>query len=367
MAAVLRELARVARSRLSVLLSGPSGCGKELAARELHRLSGRSGPLVPVNCSAFAESLLESELFGHVKGAYTGALRDRRGAVECAEGGTLFLDEVADLAPRLQALLLRVLQEREVRRLGAERALQVDVRFLAATHRPLDALAEAGAFRHDLLYRLQGAVLALPALCERRHEFPFLVPRLVARVSRENGQAAPALRPGLSQALARLPWPGNFRELLHAIERALLRCGPGPLEAGPLPGTGRAARGRRHLGRGHARIPAPAAAGDPRAAPVPGGGNGAGPGPGPAGPVRRGPSAGAGPGAGKGPDQSRPARTWRASSARIKARALTVIRRMPAGFQASGLNGQRAWGALGLTSRLPVRACTRAFWATARA
>jgi DNA-binding NtrC family response regulator len=235
MAAVLRELARVARSRLSVLLSGPSGCGKELAARELHRLSGRSGPLVPVNCSAFAESLLESELFGHVKGAYTGALRDRRGAVECAEGGTLFLDEVADMAPRLQALLLRVLQEREVRRLGAERALQVDVRFLAATHRPLDALAEAGAFRHDLLYRLQGAVLALPALCERRHEFPFLVPRLVARVSRENGQAAPALRPGLSQALARLPWPGNFRELLHAIERALLRCGPGPLEAAHFP------------------------------------------------------------------------------------------------------------------------------------
>ena len=235
MASVLRELARVAGSRLSVLLSGPTGSGKEMAARELHRISGRAGPLVPVNCSAFAESLLESELFGHVKGAYTGALRDRRGAVESAEGGTLFLDEVADLSPRLQALLLRVLQEREVKRLGAERPRLVDVRFLAATHRPLEALAEAGAFRHDLLYRLQGAVVTLPALCERRHEFPYLVPRLVAQVARETGRPAPALQPGLAQALAGLPWPGNFRELLHALERALLRCGPGPLEAAHFP------------------------------------------------------------------------------------------------------------------------------------
>jgi two-component system response regulator GlrR len=235
MASVLQELARVAGSRLPVLLCGPSGSGKELAARELHRLSGRGGPLVPVNCSAFAESLMESELFGHVKGAYTGALRDRKGAVESAQGGTLFLDEVADLSPRLQSMFLRVLQEREVKRVGAERSQRVDVRFLAASHRPLDALAAAGAFRQDLLYRLQGAVLTLPGLAERRHEFPYLVPRLVARVAEESGHPAPPVQAGLAQALARLPWPGNFRQLLHAIERAMLRCGEGPLEAGHFP------------------------------------------------------------------------------------------------------------------------------------
>ncbi|GLH73073.1 hypothetical protein GETHLI_15750 [Geothrix limicola] len=235
MATILRELDRVAASDLPVLILGPTGSGKELAAGEVHQRSGRSGPLVAVNCSAFAEGLLESELFGHTKGAFTGADRDRRGAIEVAKGGTLFLDEVADLSPRLQSMLLRVLQEREIRRVGSDHALKVDVRFIAATHRSLEDLSRAGAFRRDLLFRLQGAVLNLPALAERRHEFPFLLPRLTLRAAQAVKRPIPALAPGLAQALARLPWPGNVRELLHTLERAILRCEDGILKPRHFP------------------------------------------------------------------------------------------------------------------------------------
>ena len=232
MASLLGELARVAPSRLPVLLAGPTGSGKELMARELHRLSGRRGALVCLNCPAIAEGTMESELFGHVQGAYTGAGRDRAGAVESAEGGTLFLDEVADLPSRLQAALLRVLQEREVRRLGSDRTRAVDVRFVAASNRPLAALAQAGRFRPDLLFRLQGAELRLPSLEERRHEFPYLVPRLAAAVAAEAGLAPPELEPELPGFLAARPWPGNFRQLRHALERALWKSGPDRLGPG---------------------------------------------------------------------------------------------------------------------------------------
>ncbi|MDP1832051.1 MAG: sigma-54 dependent transcriptional regulator [Geothrix sp.] len=235
MASVLRELDRVAGSDLPVLILGPTGSGKELAARELHQRSGRPGPLVAVNCSAFAEGLLESELFGHTKGAFTGADRDRRGAIETARGGTLFLDEVADLSPRLQSLLLRVLQEHEIRRVGSDHSVKVDVRFAAATHRAMEDLAAGGSFRRDLLFRLQGAVLRLPSLAERRHEFPFLLPRLAVRAAQSAKRPIPALAPGLPQALGRLPWPGNVRELLHALERAILRCEDGILKPRHFP------------------------------------------------------------------------------------------------------------------------------------
>ncbi len=235
MATLLRELARVAPSELPVLILGPTGSGKELTARELHRRSGRPGPLVAVNCSAFSESLMESELFGHVKGAFTGAASDRKGAIESAQHGTLFLDEVADLSPRLQSLLLRVIQEHEVRKVGSDHSVRVDVRFVSATHRPLDELAATGVFRRDLLYRLQGTALRLPSLRERSHEFPYLMPRLVTMIAKANKRDAPELAMGLAQALARLPWPGNVRELRHAIERALLRCGKGPLKLEHFP------------------------------------------------------------------------------------------------------------------------------------
>ncbi len=235
MASVLRELDRVADSDLPVLILGPTGTGKELAATEVHRRSGRSGPLVAVNCSAFAEGLLESELFGHLKGAFTGAHQDRRGAIEMARGGTLFLDEVADLSPRIQSMLLRVLQEREIRRVGSDHTVKVDVRFLAATHRSLEELAAAGSFRRDLLFRLQGAVLHLPALSDRRQEFSYLLPRLAIRAAQAAKRPIPALAPGLPQALARLPWPGNVRELIHALERAILRCEDGILKPRHFP------------------------------------------------------------------------------------------------------------------------------------
>jgi len=235
MGSILREIAQVAASELPVLIQGPTGSGKELVACEIHKRSGRLGPLVPVNVSAFAEGVLESELFGHVKGAFTGADRDRKGAIETAEGGTLFLDEVADLSPRLQSMLLRVIQDREVRRVGSDKSRRVDVRFLSATHKCLEQLVAIGTFRQDLLFRLSGTALELPSLRARRHEFPFLLPRLVTQVAREAHLPFPEIAPGVPEALGRLPWPGNFRELRHAIQRALLRCGEGPLRATHFP------------------------------------------------------------------------------------------------------------------------------------
>ncbi len=210
---VFEKAARVAPSKISVLLLGESGTGKEIVAHELHRLSGRRGPFVAVNVAALPGTLAEAELFGHARGAFTGADRDRKGLVEESSGGTLFLDEIGDLPFALQGKLLRVLQENEVRRLGETAVRRVDLRVLAATHRPLKEMAEAAAFRADLYFRLAGLELELPPLRERPRDlvrFVDLALRGRARLTRE-----------ASAALRAWPWPGNVRELLAALEAAV--------------------------------------------------------------------------------------------------------------------------------------------------
>jgi DNA-binding NtrC family response regulator len=216
---VFEKAARVARSTISVLLLGESGTGKEIVAHELHRLSGRRGPFVAVNVAALPGSLAEAELFGHVRGAFTGADRDRKGLVEESSGGTLLLDEIGDLPLALQGKLLRVLQENEVRRLGETAARRVDLRVLAATHRPLKEMAEGGTFRADLYFRLAGLELELPPLRERPADLVRLVDvalRSRATLTRE-----------ASSALRAWPWPGNVRELLAALEAAVALAAPG--------------------------------------------------------------------------------------------------------------------------------------------
>jgi DNA-binding NtrC family response regulator len=212
-------LRRVAPSRANVLIFGESGTGKELAARAIHDLSGRSsGPFVVVNCAAIPETLLESELFGHERGAFTDARERRIGRFEAASGGTLFLDEIAEMAPPLQAKLLRALQERSVERLGASQPIEVDVRFVAATNRDLDRDVAEGRFRADLYYRVAVVPITLPPLRERRGDVPLLVEEFLKRAG---GSGGSRLAPEALAALERHPWPGNVRELENAIERAV--------------------------------------------------------------------------------------------------------------------------------------------------
>jgi len=214
--AAFRLLVRLARSRLPVLLQGETGSGKEVAARVVHRSSPRAaGPFVAINCATLAEALAESELFGHEKGAFTGAAARRLGAFECAQGGTLFLDEVGELSEHNQARLLRALQERSVVRLGSTAPVPVDVRVVAATNRDLLNDIARGRFREDLYFRLNGATVMLPPLRAR----PLDVVPITERVLAEHGGAA--LGPGVAELLRRYAWPGNVRELRHAVEHAL--------------------------------------------------------------------------------------------------------------------------------------------------
>jgi transcriptional regulator with GAF, ATPase, and Fis domain len=214
---------RVAPTDSTVLVQGESGTGKELVARAIHRNSSRAErPFVAINCAAIAETLLESELFGHEKGAFTGAANQKKGKVEVAEGGTLFLDEIGELAPGLQAKLLRVLQEREFERLGGTRPIKLNIRLVAATNRSLPEAVKAGTFRNDLYYRLNVVTLNMPPLRERREDISVLADHFAAKASRKCGMR---LKPLSSEALACLmhyDWPGNVRELENAMERALV-------------------------------------------------------------------------------------------------------------------------------------------------
>ncbi len=220
---LLGVAATAARSRSSVLITGETGTGKELIANVVHYNSDRAaGPLVKVNCGALPETLLETELFGHVKGAFTGAVRDYEGRFRAAEGGTLFLDEVSEMSPRLQVKLLRVLQERQLEPVGSSRTLAVDVRIVAATGRDLRSEIKAGRFRHDLFYRLNVIPIQLPPLSERREDIPLLVDHFLEKYNREAGRQVTVVPRETLDALLAHSWPGNVRELENCIERAVV-------------------------------------------------------------------------------------------------------------------------------------------------
>ena len=219
---LLAQARRVAASDASVCLYGASGTGKELLARAIHRASPRAeAPFVAVNCGAIPEGLLESELFGHKKGSFTGAVSDRRGLFQAAQGGTLFLDEIGDMPLPLQVKLLRALEERRVRPVGAHESIAVDVRLIAATHRKLEERIASGEFREDLYYRLNVVKLYIPTLAERREDIPLLANEFLTRLGVRYRRGRLAFSPEAMQLLVSAPWPGNVRQLLNVIEQAV--------------------------------------------------------------------------------------------------------------------------------------------------
>ena len=239
---IFRTIAKISEYKTTVLITGESGVGKELVARAVHRRSKRVGPFVAVNCGAIPENLLESELFGHKRGAFTDAVQDRRGLFEEANGGSLFLDEIGELPLGLQVKLLRVLEDERIRRLGDTRDVQVDVRIITATHRDLIAETKAGRFREDLFYRLNVLPIPVPALRERREDIPLLIDHFLAR---NNGRLGTEIR-GLDTEARRLlyeySWPGNVRELENTIERAMVLSEGDMILAQDLPERVREAR-----------------------------------------------------------------------------------------------------------------------------
>ena len=233
---VYKLVARVAATQSTVLVIGESGTGKELVARAIHSHSPRAEkPFVAVNCTALTESLLESELFGHQKGAFTGAVASKRGLFEEASGGTLFLDEIGDVGPKMQAQLLRVLQEGEIRRVGGSEAVRVDVRVVAATNRDLEQDVKGGRFREDLYFRINVVTVRLPPLRERPSDIALLVDHFLAKYAVREGRSDAGIAPVAALALARYPWPGNVRELENVIERGLALAKDGFVLPSDLP------------------------------------------------------------------------------------------------------------------------------------
>jgi DNA-binding NtrC family response regulator len=236
MAGVYRMIETVAHADATVLIEGESGTGKELVARALHLRSGRKDqPFIAVNCSSLPEGLLESELFGHVKGAFTGAVGAKKGLFEAADHGTLFLDEVGDLPPPAQVQLLRVLQEGEIRRVGSNDTIKVDVRVVAATNIDLAAARARGKFREDLFYRLNVIAIRLPALRERSEDIPALAHHFVIRAAARAHRPPPTLDDEVLAVLRRYRWPGNVRELENAIERAVILARGDKITVADLP------------------------------------------------------------------------------------------------------------------------------------
>jgi DNA-binding NtrC family response regulator len=236
---------QVAPTRATVLITGESGTGKELAARAIHGLSPhREGPFVAVNCASMPETLIESELFGHEKGAFTGAVERRRGCFELADGGTLLLDEIGDMPPLTQAKLLRVLEDKRVRRIGGAKEIEVNVRVLASTNRTLEDMVREGKFREDLFFRLNVFRVNMPPLRNRKQDLPVLCSALISTLNQRHGCRVTGLDPEALEVLARHDWPGNVRELRNVLEHAVILVGEGSAPLSSLPKVGGTAAAR---------------------------------------------------------------------------------------------------------------------------